>query len=291
MTPNSVTPGFTGSPLDRTDENRPRDEVIAAWRAHPEARVMLLDALDPVIAPGGGLAWMPLDLLPPDATTLFLGLHNGAPRFVAASPAPPELGLRQAIFHVAATLPEGEAAIYACARSLLDWHRRHGFCANCGVPTHVTRGGWARRCDSCEADHFPRTDPVVIMLAIHDDHVLLGRQPRFPPGSYSALAGFVEVGESIEEAVTRELREEAGIIVHNVRYVASQPWPFPSSLMIGCFADAQSPELNLDTQELEDAFWASRQEVRDALSGTGKFGTAPPYAIAHTLLRRWAESG
>src|SRR3546814_3704585 len=125
MTPNSVTPGFTGSPLDRTDENRPRDEVIAAWRAHPEARVMLLDALDPVIAPGGGLAWMPLDLLPPDATTLFLGLHNCAPRFVAASPAPPELGLRPAIFHVAATLPEGETATYTCALTPLDLPRPH----------------------------------------------------------------------------------------------------------------------------------------------------------------------
>src|SRR3546814_7476661 len=115
------------------------------------------------------------------------------------------------------------AAIYACARSLLDWHRRHGFFANCVVPTHVTRGGWARRCDSFEADHFPRTDPVVIMLAIHDNHVLLGRQPRFPPGSYLALAGFVEVGESIEEPVTRALREEAGIIVQNERYIASLP--------------------------------------------------------------------
>src|SRR3546814_21153957 len=136
------------------------------------------------------------DLLPPDAATRFLGLRSGAPRFVAASPAPPELGLRQAIFHVAATLPEGEAAIYACARSLLDWHRRHGFCANCGVPTHVTRGGWARRCDSCEADHFPRPDPVVIMLAIHDNHVLPGRQPPSPPGSHSAPAGLFEGGES-----------------------------------------------------------------------------------------------
>src|SRR3546814_9374717 len=155
MTPNSVTPGFTGSPLDRTDENRPRDEVIAAWRAHPEARVMLLDALDPVIAPGGGLAWMPLDLLPPDATTLFLGLHNGAPRFVAASPAPPELGLRQALFPFAATLTAGEPGISACATSLLDRHRRHGFCANRDLPTHVTRRGWARPCGSCAGGRFP----------------------------------------------------------------------------------------------------------------------------------------
>src|SRR3546814_11503808 len=126
------------------------------------------------------------------------------------------------------------------------------------------------------------------MLAIHDNHVLLGRQPRFPPGSYSALAGFVEVGESIEEAVTRELREEAGIIVHNVRYVASQPWPFPSSLMIGCFADAQSPELHLDPQELADAFRASPPEGRAALSGSGKFGTAAPDHLPHTLTRGWA---
>ncbi len=157
--------------------------------------------------------------------------------------------------------------------------------------TRIIRSGWARHCDACGAEHFPRTDPVVIMLAIHGGRALLGRQPRFPAGRYSALAGFVEVGELIEEAVARELKEEAGVFAANVRYVASQPWPFPSALMIGCFADVESDALNLDAQELEDAFWASRDEVADALAGRGCFDVAPPHAIAHTLLRRWVDKG
>lgn len=289
MTARVHTPGFTGSRLDRTDEDRPRDEVIAAYRHRDDARVMLLDALDPVIAPDGGLLWLPVSSIDPGMPLLFLGLDEGAPRFVASGTEAGGEGYRQSIFRVIGGLTGGEAAIYACARSLTDWHQRHGFCANCGVTTRMIRGGWARHCDGCGAEHFPRTDPVVIMLAEHEGRILLGRQHRFPPNQYSALAGFVEVGESIEEAVTRELKEEAGITVTDVRYVASQPWPFPSSLMIGCFARALDDTLDLDAQELEEAFWASREEVMAALDGTGRFGVAPPFAIAHTLLRRWVD--
>jgi NAD+ diphosphatase len=156
----------------------------------------------------------------------------------------------------------------------------------------VFRAGWGRKCPACAAEHFPRVDPVVIMLAEHRGRVLLGRQPQYPAGRYSALAGFVEPGESLEEAVQRELREEAGIDTSNVRYLASQPWPFPGSLMIACLADAASDALTIDTTELEDAFWAERDEVAAALRGEpgARFLAPPHYAIAHTLLQRWLAS-
>jgi NAD+ diphosphatase len=184
-----------------------------------------------------------------------------------------------------------EAATYAAARSLVDWHARHGFCAVCGSDTTPIRAGWARKCGSCDAEHFPRTDPVVIMLAEHAGRVLVGRQASFAPGSYSALAGFVEVGESIEEAVARELFEEAGVRATSVRYVASQPWPFPSSLMMGCVAPVANDALTLDINEIEDAMWVTRAEVAASLAGDpdARFTPPPPFAIAHTLFRRWLE--
>jgi NAD+ diphosphatase len=159
----------------------------------------------------------------------------------------------------------------------------------CGQASAPFRAGWGRRCLSCQAEHFPRVDPVVIMLAEHEGSILLARQPQYPPGRYSALAGFVEPGESIEEAVARELHEEAGIIASDIRYVASQPWPFPGQLMIACTARAASAEIVLDRTELEDAFWASRADVAAAFAGEpgARFLAPPPYAIAHTLLRHW----
>jgi NAD+ diphosphatase len=176
--------------------------------------------------------------------------------------------------------------------SLSSWHRRHGFCANCGSPSDVVRGGWSRQCPACQAEHYPRVDPVVIMLAEHDDRLLLGRQPQYPPGRYSALAGFLEVGETIEAAVARELFEEAGVTVSDIRYVASQPWPFPSSLMIGCTARAIDDRLTVDTTELEDARWFTRAEVAAAVAGTSDaaFIAPPPFAIARTLLEHWLSS-
>jgi NAD+ diphosphatase len=184
-----------------------------------------------------------------------------------------------------------DAALYAGARSLVDWHARHGFCSVCGTATAIFRAGWARKCPNCGAEHFPRVDPVVIMIAEHQGRALLGRQPAWPPGRYSALAGFLEVGESIEEAVAREIFEEAGVRVRAVRYLASQPWPFPSSLMIACIAEAEGDAITLDANELEDARWFTRDEVRQALARDPEalFGAPPPYAIAHTLLTAWAE--
>jgi NAD+ diphosphatase len=186
-----------------------------------------------------------------------------------------------------------DLAIYGGARSLVDWHARHRFCARCGGTTKPVKGGWQRHCDNCGADHFPRTDPVTIMLVEHEDRLLLGRQPRFPPKMYSALAGFVEPGETIEEAVAREIHEEAGVRVRDVRYIASQPWPFPSQLMIGCTSVADDPELTIDRTELEDARWFTRAEL-EAARAAGEHGTdllyfPRPFAIAHHLVAWWLD--
>ncbi|WP_042466645.1 NAD(+) diphosphatase, partial [Sphingomonas sp. FUKUSWIS1] len=195
-----------------------------------------------------------------------------------------------ALMAVLGSLAPGEAATYAAARSVLDWHVRHRFCAKCGTATAMFRAGWARKCPNCATEHFPRVDPVVIMIAEHDGRALLGRGKGWPPGRYSALAGFLEPGESIEEAVAREIAEESGVRVGRVRYVASQPWPFPSSLMIACVAEAVDDAITLDVNELEDAMWVPREMVRAVLRGEeGPFLPPPPYAIAHTLLTVWAK--
>jgi NAD+ diphosphatase len=200
----------------------------------------------------------------------------------------------RSVWRVLAFLPPDQLALYGTARSLIDWHSRHRFCANCGAPTRIAKGGWQRDCGGCGAQHFPRTDPVVIMLAEHDGHALVGRQAAWPRGNMSALAGFIEPGEAMEEAVARELHEEAGVRVvpGGVRYVASQPWPFPSQLMIGCVAKVEGRDIIIDHNELETAMWVSKSDVRAALRGEdgALFKTPPPFAIAHNLLMHWATS-
>jgi NAD+ diphosphatase len=286
----TLKPGFTGGLLDRADHLRNDDTALSAMHTDPSARVLRLEGLDPVTGDDGGLGWRALS--PGDAAQdlLFLGLESGAPRFAVLQPAGPRGG-SMAVLQLLHRLPAEQVALYGAARSLVDWHYRHGFCARCGVATTVFRAGWGRRCGACNAEHFPRVDPVVIMLAEHGDRVLLGRQPQFPPRMYSALAGFIEPGESLEEAVARELHEEAGVRALSVRYVLSQPWPFPSSLMIGCIAPVASDEIRLDTQELQDAIWLEREEVRSVLRGDpgGRVMTPPPLAIAHSLLQAWVE--
>ncbi|WP_407695703.1 NAD(+) diphosphatase [Sphingomonas changnyeongensis] len=295
-------PGFTGSPLDRADRLRADAEALAAAMADWRARLLRLDGIDPVLSPDGLLDWGSLAEADETAELLLLGLIDGRPHFVALDYALPEAATRSpAIFRMLDLLPASEAATYAAARSLIDWHLRHRFCARCGSgDSRIVRAGWGRKCDACGTESYPRVDPVVIMLAEHDGRVLVGRQPRYPKGRYSALAGFVEPGESIEEAVARELWEEAGLRVRDVRYVTSQPWPFPSSLMIACVATADSPELVLDTEELEDAFWVDRAGVAAAMNagvGAGRaasdapFIAPPPYAIAHSLFRWWLDRG
>ena len=174
---------------------------------------------------------------------------------------------------------------------MLHWHMRHRFCPNCGAATRLVCGGWRRDCPQCKAEHFPRTDPVVIMLAVDGDRCLLGRSPRFVPTMWSCLAGFVEPGESIEDAVHRETREEAGITCGRVVYFASQPWPFPASLMIGCHAEALTHEIVVDREELEDARWFSKEEIGSMLMRKHPQGltTPPPVAIAHHIIRAWVE--
>ena len=283
--------GFTGARLDRADRLRTDPEAFAAAIADPRATCLLLDGIDPVPGGGGGLVWEALD--PADERALLLlGIDDsGAPRFVREAHGGARVDARsRTVMRLLPMLSPEEAALYGGARSLVDWHARHRFCAVCGSPTELFRGGWGRRCASCGAEHFPRVDPVVIMLAEYEGRVLLGRQPGFPPGFFSALAGFVEPGESLEEAVARELFEEAGIAVSDVSYVASQPWPFPSSLMIGCRAVARDAALTIDTTELEAAMWVDRAEVRAALAGDmgASFMAPPPLAIARYLLEDWA---
>lgn len=290
---NRHRPGFTGSPLDRVDPVR---NDIAAYQAHRSdwrARVLALAGADPLIDERGDLRWHSIADVADEAQLLLLGLIDTRPHFVVIPAEPLTDGFRSpSLWAALNSLPADQAAIYGTARSVIDWHHRHGHCGRCGGTTTLFRAGWGRKCSLCETEHFPRVDPVVIMLAEYDGKVLVGRQPRFPPRNYSALAGFLEPGESIEEAVARELFEEAGIRVTNVRYVASQPWPFPTaSLMIACIGEADSDALTIDTTELEDAMWVTREEVKAALSGApdARFNAPPKFAIAHTLLKAWLE--
>ncbi|MFM6854885.1 MAG: NAD(+) diphosphatase [Sphingopyxis sp.] len=285
-------PGFTGARIDRADAIRTNPERLAQAMGSLSARLLLLDGIDPVADEQGQLAWGTLADAPMDADLLFLGLVDGKPCFAALPPPGARVDARsRSCWRVLAHMAADQVALYGAARSLIDWHARHRFCAGCGGPTVPAKGGWQRNCTGCGAEHFPRTDPVVIMLAEHDGHALIGRQHGWPAGNYSALAGFVEPGESIEEAVAREIAEEAGVTVSAVRYVASQPWPFPSSLMIACIGVAAARDIVLDTTELEDAFWASRADVAAALRGDAgaRFTAPPPFAIAHTLLTRWVD--
>ncbi len=291
---------FAGSTLDRADAVRSSPEQLAAlktWRA----RLLRLDGLSPLLTPEGGLDWGTLADADPASDLVFLGLDGDrgcfaeVPASLGGSVSPPDPRLRQAMM----ALDPADLATYGGVRSLVDWHARHRFCARCGSATVLAKGGWQRNCTSeaCRAEHFPRVDPVTIMLVEHQGNLLLGRQPRFPKGNYSALAGFVEPGESIEEAVAREVLEEAGLHVRDVSYVASQPWPFPSSLMIGCHAFADSAEIVIDLTELEDARWFSRIEVAEAVIAAdrgeaGQAFTAPMrMAVANHLLLWWLAQG
>ena len=290
-----LTPGLTGSPLDRADALRQNPDALAAAMSDWRSRLLRLDGIDPVLDNDGGLSWGSLAEADDRAELLLLGLEEGRAHFAAVDYDVPEAAARSlSIFRALELLPPAQASTYAAARSLIDWHLRHRFCARCGsADTAIHRAGWGRKCSRCATEHFPRVDPVVIMLAEHQGSVLVGRQPRYPQGRYSALAGFVEPGESVEEAVARELWEEAGLKVRDVRYIVSQPWPFPSSLMMACMATADDPELTIDTTELEHAFWVDRAGVAASMAGEAgaPFLPPPPFAIAHTLFSWWLERG
>ena len=298
---------FAGSPLHRAGNERRDAAWLARQAADPAARFMVLHRLRAGMdrsAEGIAIRWRARaevePLLAAGGMLLLLGLEGGAPRFaVDADPgvpdeAPPFDGDGTFIDVRTAAMRGGaaDAAILAQARSMIDWHARHRFCAVCGRPTRPSEGGYARRCtdEACGASHFPRTDPVTIMLVMRAGRLLLGRQRRFPKGVYSALAGFVEPGENIEEAVRREVLEEAGIRIGRVSYHSSQPWPFPSSLMIGCHGEAENDDIAIDPDELEDARWFDRGEVEAMVANWRNdevLRMPPPISIAHQMARHW----
>lgn len=285
---------FAGSPLDRADNLRADPDAIAGmmnWKA----RLLKLDALMPEIDEAGRLVWGTLADAAEDAELVFLGLDRSEggkkPCFAAVPPegdSRPRMANPQ-LWALMARMEPGDLALYGGARSLIDWHARHKFCAQCGSPTKLSKGGWQRNCGNCGAEHFPRTDPVTIMLAEHEGRLMLGRGLGWPEGAFSALAGFVEPGETIEEAVAREVFEESGVRVRDVQYIASQPWPFPSQLMIGCHSYADDDALVIDETEMAEIKWFTREEVEASLAGNGPFRAPPRHAIASQLLAWWLE--
>ena len=255
------------------------------------------------LADGGPrLGWVrPLPELLADAADrpVFLGRTGEGPRFAADLSALDDEEVKARfddgakfidLRSIAGELDPDSATIAATAKGVLGWHRTHRFCSRCGAPSGTENGGWRRRCPSCAGLHFPRTDPVVIMLILHGDNVLLGRQSTFPPGIYSLLAGFMEPGETIEDAVRRETHEETSVRVGRVSYLGCQPWPFPSNLMLGCIGEAETTVISIDPAELEDAQWVSRAEMQAILGGGHARINAPRRdAIARAILTDWVR--
>ena len=310
--------GFVGNPLDRLAQLRDDAVGVAALEADATARLVLVLRDTPVLRRSGG-SWSafftfeeakrigaigPTALLGRTAEHAFFcavldesaaasdggeGAGFLTPRRLSIAGRDDLVPTDMRSIAVDELVPRSALAILAQAKSLMHWHARHRCCVNCGAGTKPAAAGWRRECKSCGLSHFPRTDPVVIMLATRDDQCLLGRQAQFPTGMYSALAGFLEPGETIEEAARREIREETDVAIGSVTYVASQPWPFPASLMIGCLAQATSTAIMLDKTELEDARWFSRKEVRAMLESKHPAGLSPPsrIAIARRLIETW----
>ena len=309
---------FGGSALDRAAELRGNDAAIAAAKADPKARAILMWRGKPLIhrTRPATLLRVPLDHPAcADAraeTAVFLGREDGAPRFALDLSAwepedldPSQLGgfldpteqhhpacAEDEVFaelrRVMTWLSPRDAELAATAKAVFGWHETHGFCARCGAASDMVQAGWQRSCPSCGAHHFPRTDPVVIMLITHGNSVLMGRSPGWPEGMYSLLAGFVEPGETLEAAVRREVLEEAGVHVGPVDYLSSQPWPFPASLMFGCRGTATSDKITIDPAEIEDAVWVTREDMLSVFAG--EHPTILPArkgAIAHFLLENW----
>jgi NAD+ diphosphatase len=309
---------FGGSALNRAAELR-GPEAQAALQAHSSAKTTLFWRGKPLVQDQAddtlGLAWVDLDhpaLARAADSLVFLGLNEeNEPLFLADISIwePEELPETLNAFldpsqQVHPALTNGEyfaelraimtqfsardAELAATGRGLLEWHRTHGYCATCGAPSNMAMAGWQRNCPTCNRSHFPRTDPVVIMLITHGNKVLVGRSHAWPEGMYSLLAGFVEPGETLEAAVRREVFEESGIRVGQVRYLASQPWPFPASLMFGCAGEALNEDIVLDPKEIEDALWVSREEMLDVFEGVHpEIKPARKGAIAHFLLENW----
>lgn len=298
---------FANSPLNRAGHLRADQDWLKSALADKQSLFIPVWKLMPFLIKnregkretGWVTGELALPLMRPGAIVIFLGLYRDSAHFAidisshtdpTSEGALAGLGTFADLRTIAEEIDIGDAAILAQAKSLIDWHQRHGFCANCGEPTIAADAGYKRFCEACNTEHFPRTDPVVIMLALNGDTCLLGRQEKWPAGFYSALAGFIEPGETIEEAVARELHEEAGITIDQVSFHSTQPWPYPSSLMIGCYARAKTTDITVDMNELSDARWFTREEVRNSLyKGSKDLRMPPALAIAHQLVKSWVE--
>ena len=298
--------GYTQSQIERAAERRTDTAWLAACAAEPRTTAYVIgrelivlkkngNGFDPAFTPQEAQSLAPI------TETVFLGLMDGAARLgIGIEQASAEqLKARNDLFVIdlRSIAVQGLVAAdhlppLAEAKAMLHWHARHRFCSNCGAATDFVEGGWKRICPSCQVEHFPRTDPVVIMLAVRGDYGLLGRSGRFGATMWSCLAGFVEPGEAIEDAVRRETLEEAGVRCGRVDYLFSQPWPFPMSLMIGCHAEALNEDLTIDHNELVAARWFSKDELAAMLMRKHPEGltTPPPVAIAHHIIRAWVES-
>ncbi|MGB3178702.1 MAG: NAD(+) diphosphatase [Albidovulum sp.] len=305
---------FGGGGLDRAAHLRSNPEDLAAVQAEGRARILPIWRGKPLFA-GAQAGWLEPDhvaLSDAHDNPVFLGLDDGIARFATdisaweppasqladsvsffdateqCHPALPDTFRFAELRGVMAALSARDAELVATAKAILGWHRSHKFCSNCGMASVMAEAGWQRRCPDCATTHFPRTDPVVIMLITRGNKTLLGRSPGWPEGMYSCLAGFMEPGETLEAAVRREVAEETGIRVGAVRYLASQPWPYPSSLMIGCAGDAESEEITPDPNEIEDALWLTREDMALALAGEHPTVKRPRNgAIAGFLLANW----
>lgn len=296
-------PAFVSNTLDRAAHLRFSDEKLFALEGKSSSRAYVIYRNSLVMKKDGDAqrALLTIDealKFGANPGTVFLGLRDGDAVFGMGigAPAVEKLLTRDDVvvselrgMAMQGMVPPEQLSAVAQAKSLVSWHQRHGFCANCGTKSSMAEGGWKRVCPSCKTEHFPRTDPVVIMLVEKGDKCLLGRQKQFAPGMYSCLAGFVEAAETIEDAVKREIFEEAGIRCTDVTYYMTQPWPYPSSLMIGCSARAISDEITVDKMELEDARWFDRDEAMLMWKREHPDGLAGPhpFAIAHHLLGRW----
>ena len=296
---------YSGLVLDRADHLRQDANAIARHLSDPESRIYPIWNRRPLVRSGDKpqALWFTgeraREVLTLARETVFAGIAENRAIFFAdlshvdadnvfadLSPAAAFTELRS----IAAWMERSEAALLAYARAMVHWHERHLFCGLCGSRTESRQGGHQRRClsENCGAVHFPRCDPAVIMLVYDAERCLLGRQKSWPPGRYSTLAGFVEPGESLEEAVAREVQEEAGILVDEVAYHSSQPWPFPSSIMLGFYARARTRDLRINPAEIEDARWFSRDEIVNC-PNDHRFALPSADSIARRLITDWVE--
>lgn len=292
---------FANSPLDRAGHFRRDAAWLAAALASENAKLIALHrgqvfVIEENAAPTlGVLGGHARDAIAPaDALTLFLGLDAGGAAYFAvnmpSSATLETIGRFEELRPLAMHLSWDDLAIVGCAKSIFDWHARNSFCANCGTESLVAEAGWRRDCPACKTEHYPRVDPVAIMVPAYGEKILLGRQRGWPAGMHSALAGYIEPGETFEAGAARETFEEAGLKVKSVRMHSNQPWPFPYSLMIGVICEVEDDAERVDTNELESARWFTRDEAKQMLAGKHPDCFCPPrFAIAHQLIKAWAE--